>query len=107
MIYSAALVVLELAGLVTAGSFLFQHRPKAWRKLPALDAIGFPMIVMFVFLRSLVLTLANFPIPPRPVGQMIFSIGMFIAVDAALVVKLANFRSFVKQDSRSDGDAVR
>ena len=107
MAYSIALVILEVFGLLVAGAFLFQHRPRAWRKLPALDAMGFPVIVMIVFIRSLVLTLINFPVPDRPIGQLAFSIGMFLAVDTVLLVKLANFRAFLREDATQGPRAVR
>jgi riboflavin transporter FmnP len=107
MIYSIILLMLELVGLTSAAAFLFQHRPKSWRRLPALDAMGFPAIVVIVFIRSVVLTLINFPIPGRPIGQMTFSLATLLAVDVVLLIKLANFRAFLREDRDREQRIVR
>lgn len=96
--YGALLIVLQTVGLGSALWFLTAHRPRRWRRLQALDAMGFPIIIAMVFARGLILTVLSWPVPTRPMGNMAFSLTMLALVDAWMIVKLANFRRFVRQE---------
>lgn len=94
--YGAALVGLQALGLVTSGWFLLTHRPRHWRRIQALDAMGFPAIIALVFARGLILTLLSWPLPARPVGNMAFSLVVLALIDIWMIVKLVNFRRYVR-----------
>lgn len=98
--YGAILIVLQVAGLIAAVWFLATHRPKRWRRLQALDAMGFPVIIAMVFARGLILTTLAWPIPNRAVGNMIFSAITLGLVDAWMIVKLINFRRYARDVSK-------
>jgi len=97
-VYGALLVMLQGAGLVSSVWFLVTHKPKQWRRLQAVDAMGFPAIIALVFARGLILTLAAWPVPLRPLGHMTFSVITLILIDLWMWVKLINFRRFVRRD---------
>lgn len=94
--YGALLATGQLIGLVSSLWFLATHRPRHWRRLQALDAMGFPVIIAIVFARGLILTVINWPVSPRPLGHMIFSVVTLGLVDAWMVIKLINFRRFAR-----------
>lgn len=96
--YGALLIALQAAGLASSLWFLAIHRPRHWRRLQALDAMGFPLIIAMVFARGLILTILSWPVPGRPAGNMAFSLVMLALVDAWMLVKLANFRRFIRQE---------
>lgn len=104
--YGVLLVTGQLLGIAASLWFLLTHRPRQWRRLQALDAMGFPAIIAFVFLRSLVLTVTSWPVVARSTGSMIFSLLTMALVDAWMLVKLANFRRFVKMEKDSTGSCV-
>jgi len=97
-VYGALLVVLQAAGLVSSVWFLVTHKPTRWRRLQAVDAMGFPAIIALVFARGLILTISAWPVALRPWPHMVFSIVTLVLVDAWMAVKLINFRRFVKRD---------
>lgn len=96
--YGVGLVTLQSVGIVTSLWFLATHRPRHWKRIQALDAMAFPVIVALVLARGLVLTVTNWPVGQRPMPAVIFSLAMLLLVDAALIVKLVNFRRFVRAD---------
>lgn len=100
-VYGALLVALQATGLVSSVWFLVTHKPKRWRRLQAVDAMGFPAIIAMVFARGLILAISAWPVPLRPWPHMVFSIVTLILVDAWMAVKLINFRRFVKRDHDS------
>lgn len=102
--YGAALVALQVAGLVGSLWFLVAHRPRQWRRIQALDAMGFPAIVVLVFARGLALTLWHWPVVARDLGSMIFSLVTLALVDVWMFVKLASFRRFVATERRDYDD---
>ena len=99
-VYGALLVGLQGIGLVSSIWFLLTHKPKRWLRIQAMDAMGFPAIVALVFARGFILTVAAWPVPLRPWGNMIFSVVTLILVDLWMLVKLANFRRFVRREDR-------
>ena len=98
--YGAMLVALQAIGLVAAVWFLATHRPTQWRRLQALDAMGFPVVISLVFARGLTLTILAWPIPTRGLGNMVFSALTLALVDAWMIVKLINFRRYTRDGSR-------
>lgn len=101
-VYGALLIGLQGVGLVSAIWFLLTHKPKRWLRMQAIDAMGFPAIVALVFARGFILTITAWPVPLRPLGHMTFSIITLILVDLWMLVKLANFRRFVRRDDRAN-----
>lgn len=101
-VYGALLVALQGVGLVSATWFLLTHKPKQWLRMQAIDAMGFPAIIALVFARGFILTIAAWPVPLRPWGHMVFSVITLILVDLWMMVKLANFRRFVRREDRRD-----
>lgn len=103
MMYGGVLIALQGVGLVASVWFLATHRPKQWRRLQALDAMGFPVIVALVFARGLILTVSSWPVASRPWPHMAFSLLTLLLVDIWVIVKLVNFRRFMRGDSDSSG----
>lgn len=97
--YGVILIALQFTGLVAAVWFLAAHRPRQWRRLQALDAMGFPAIIALVFARSLVLTILAWPLPHREFWNAFFSVLTLALVDAWMIIKLINFRRFTRGDS--------
>lgn len=100
-VYGALLVALQSIGLIGSVWFLLTHKPKRWRRLQAVDAMGFPAIIALVFARGLILTISAWPVPLRPMPHMVFSVITLILVDVWMMVKLINFRRFVNRDRES------
>lgn len=98
--FGAILIALQAAGLVAAVWFLATHRPTKWRRLQAIDAMGFPVVIAVVFARGLILTILAWPIPNRALGNMAFSVLTLALVDAWMIVKLINFRRYARDTSR-------
>lgn len=98
MTYISILAVLQAVGCVASIWFLLEHRPRQWRRIEAIDAMGFPLIVVLVFARGLVLTVLNWVPGHRPLSNEIFSVAMLSLVDLLLTVKLINFRRFIRAD---------
>lgn len=103
ILYGLLLLLGQGVGCAAAIWFLLEHRPRQWRRIEAVDAMGFPIIVAIVFTRGLVLTLLAWPIPLRPMPNMVFSIATLALVDVLLIIKLVNFRRFVRDDSARRG----
>lgn len=97
--YGITLLVLQVTGLAVSVWFLATHRPRKWRRLQALDAMGFPVIVAIVFARSLVLTALAWPLAARGLGNMIFSVLTLGLVDTWMIIKLINFRRYARDVS--------
>jgi hypothetical protein len=98
VIYISLLAVLQAIGCIASIWFLLEHRPRQWRRIEAIDAAGFPLIVALVFTRGLVLTILNWHPVSRPVPNAVFSVAMLALVDVMLIVKLLNFRRFIRRD---------
>jgi membrane protein implicated in regulation of membrane protease activity len=96
--YISLLAVLQAVGCVCSVWFLLEHRPRHWRRIEAIDAMGFPLIVALVFARGLILTVLNTTAASRPLPNMVFSVAMLLIIDVLLVIKLVNFRRFVRLD---------
>ncbi len=103
-IYQGTILLLLVVGLVTAVSFIGQHRPRQWRKLPAWDASGWVIIVAAVYLRSLILIVSRWPgAPPQGWLDATFAIGSLLALDIVLLIRVVNYRSFRDQDAIKHG----
>lgn len=105
--YGVSLIVLQGIGLIASLWFLATHRPQSWARLQALDAMGFPAIIALVFGRGFILTLLSWPIPHKPLGNMIFSVTTLALVDAWMVIKLVSFRRFVRGERGNRASRVK
>ncbi len=103
-IYQGSVLLLLVIGLVTAVSFIGQHRPRQWKRVAAWDASGWVIIVAAVYLRSLILIVSRWPgSSPQGWADAVFAIGSLIALDAVLLVRVVSYRSFRDQDAAKHG----
>ncbi len=110
--YAYTLLAGFLIGLVAAVVFLAGYRPTSWRRLVTLDASGWVLAVLLTYARALVMLAASWPPVPPPapthgwlaahpwaqVASLVLSLLILYAVDALVIVKLVNYRRFVRQN---------
>ena len=89
---TAALVVLYAVGTLAALGFLAVYRPREWRRVEALNAAGWILVVPVVFARSLVLIgLHGGARPPDGLADAVVSLGSLALVDALVVLRTVSF----------------
>ena len=96
MLISLAFWAMLLVGLLASGAFLVLHRPQDWKRVTALNASGWVIVILLLYLRACISTyLAGWPIEFRGgAEQIIWSFGMGIAIDVLLVLRVRSFLKF-------------
>ena len=106
--YQGAIVLLLVIGLITAVAFIGQHRPRQWRRVAAWDASGWVVLVALLYLRNLILVLTRWPgTSPHGWADAAFAVGTLLVLDALLLVRVVNYRTFREADIAANGkDAI-
>lgn len=92
---TVTLFVLYALGALFAFAFLASHRPRNWARSEALNAAGWIIVVLIVFVRGLVLiALHGGARAPEGVADAVVSLGSLAAVDALVLFRLASFLRF-------------
>lgn len=89
---TAALVVLYAVGTLAALGFLAVYRPREWRRVEALNAAGWILVVPVVFARALILIGLHGGVRPSDgLADAVVSIGSLVIVDALVVLRTVSF----------------
>lgn len=101
--FTLTVLVLDLIGILLAGSFLFVHRPARWRSMAALDASAWVVIVALALGRSLLLIVLRGSAAVSVVHgatDIVVGLGLLALVDAILALRLLAFLRFRRSRHR-------
>ncbi len=103
--YQVSILLLLVIGLVTACSFIGQHRPRQWRRVAAWDASGWVILVALFYLRSIVLVVLRWPgSGPQGWFDGAFAVGLLVLINVLLIVRVVSYRSFAQRDAERLAD---
>lgn len=104
--YHGVLLSLLIVGALAGAGFLASHRPRRWRRLAAIDASGWVLLVTLWYARSIVLVIIRWRDLPAPgPWDATFALATLAAFDVLLIVRLLSFHSFAERDRRALQDA--
>lgn len=102
MVYWGLFILMALVGTILSGAFLVIHRPSSWKSLISLDASGWIILLFLLYIRTISLTVislmeGNYALPSfwRSIVSFAFGIGF----DALLIIRMANWLRFRREES--------